>query len=89
MPETKYVPEVGAILDQLRERLWRDPESAIRASDMVRSILRRLLHLLPKIADENLIECYLPFGAALLRFQVMDIMGSQNSRELDLWVSVF
>ena len=50
--EKKYVPEVGAVLDQLRERLLRDPESAIYASDMVRSILQRLLHLLAKIADD-------------------------------------
>jgi len=34
-----YIPEIGAILDQLRERLCQNPESAICASDTVRSFL--------------------------------------------------
>ena len=52
----KYVdehsPVIGTILDQLCERLDHDPESAIRASDPFRSILRRLNCMHPRDAIE-------------------------------------
>jgi hypothetical protein len=49
--EERYSPVVRTILDQLGERLYHNPESAIHASDPFRSILRGLIHMHPRDAS--------------------------------------